>query len=121
MAVMFNKKDEQITPPDRLMERVRRIAANRSLEDNTVNSRRGGQPRAERKPAFKAATLTTIGGERIEVVVKDLNAAGARIEFLRDLHLADRVLFSEHTVPIRTWAYVIWQRRGAAGLEFVKT
>jgi hypothetical protein len=46
---------------------------------------------------------------------------GARIEFMREIPLPDRVLLSEPTLRLKTWAYVIWQTRGAAGLQFVKT
>jgi hypothetical protein len=40
---------------------------------------------------------------------------------MRDIELPDRVLVSEPTLRLKTWAYVIWQTRGAAGLQFVKT
>ena len=46
---------------------------------------------------------------------------GARVEFMRDMQLPDRVMLSEPTLRIKTWAYVVWQTRGAAGLQFVKT
>jgi hypothetical protein len=74
-----------------------------------------------RKPTFKAATLAFITGERVDVVVKNVSDTGARVEFLRDIQLPDRVLVSEPTMRLKTWAYVIWQTRGAAGLQFVKT
>jgi len=77
--------------------------------------------RAERKPTFKAATLTFITGDRIEVIVKNLSATGARVEFMRNVLLPDRVLLSEQTTRLKVWAYVIWQEPGAAGLEFVAT
>ena len=50
-----------------------------------------------------------------------LGDTGARVEFMRDVELPDRVLLSEPTLQLKTWAYVIWQTRGAAGLQFVKT
>ena len=46
---------------------------------------------------------------------------GARVEFLRDIQLTDRVMLSEPTLRIKTWAYVVWQTRGAAGLQFAQT
>ena len=55
------------------------------------------------------------------MVVKNVSETGARIEFLRDITLPDRVLLSEPTLRLRLWAYVAWQERGKAGLEFVKT
>jgi len=77
--------------------------------------------RAERKPAFRAATLTFITGDRIDVVVKNLSATGARVEFMCNVPLPDRVLLSEPTACLQVWAYVTWQEPGAAGLEFVIT
>ena len=69
----------------------------------------------------ETATLAFITGERVDVVVKNVSDTGARVEFMRDIQLPDRVLLSEPTLRLKTWAYVIWQTRGAAGLQFVKT
>ncbi len=57
----------------------------------------------------------------MDVVVKNVSATGARVEFLRDIQLTDRVMLSEPTLRIKTWTYVVWQTRGAAGLQFVQT
>ncbi len=115
---MFKKSDKKASDP--LADRMRKIAAV-PVEEATYSSVVTGEKRAERKPTFKTATLTMISGERIDVVVKNVSATGARIEFLRDVTLTDRVMLSEPTMRIRTWAYVIWQTRGAAGLQFVAT
>jgi hypothetical protein len=114
------KKTGNNKPSDPLADRMRKIAAVPAEEVN-YSSVTPGEKRAERKPTFKSATVTTIGGERIDVVVKNISDTGARIEFVRDVALTDRVMLSEPTLRIRTWAYVIWQTRGAAGLQFVKT
>ena len=98
---------------------MRKSAAVRG-EEVTYTSARDGEKRAERKQTFKSATVTTLGGERVDVVVKNVSATGARVEFLRDIQLTDRVMLSEPTVRIKTWAYVVWQTRGAAGLQFVQ-
>lgn len=117
-APMFKKTDKKAIDP--LADRVRKIAAV-PVEETTYSSVATGEKRSERRPTFKIATLTMISGERVDVVVKNVSSTGARIEFLRDVTLTDRVMLSEPTMRIRTWAYVIWQTRGAAGLQFVAT
>lgn len=116
---MFKKPDTN-KAADPLADRMRKIAAV-PAEDVTYSSVQTGQKRPERKPTFKSATVTTLGGERIDVVVKNISSTGARVEFLRDVSLTDRVIISEPTLRIKTWAYVVWQTRGAAGLQFVQT
>ncbi|MEZ6031307.1 MAG: hypothetical protein R3C46_16395 [Hyphomonadaceae bacterium] len=115
---MFKKSDNKARDP--LADRMRKISA-APVEETDYSSVATGEKRAERKPTFKSATLTMISGERVDVVVKNISETGARIEFVRDVTLSDRVLLSEPTMRIRTWAYVIWQTRGAAGLQFVAT
>ena len=116
---MFKKPDNN-KAADPLGDRMRKIAAV-PAEEVKYSSVQTGQKRSERKPTFKSATVTTLGGERIDVVVKNISGTGARIEFLRDVSLTDRVIISEPTLRIKTWAYVVWQTRGAAGLQFVQT
>lgn len=106
--------------PDPLAQRMRKIA-NVSHDETTYKAATPNSKRSERKSTFKAATLTFISGERIDVVVKNVSETGALVEFLRDVMLPDRVLLSEPTLRLRLWAYVAWQERGKAGLEFVKT
>lgn len=114
---MFKKTPDK---PDPLAQRMRKIA-DVHVEEVTYSSVTPGEKRSERKPTFKAATLAFITGERVDVVVKNVSDTGARVEFMRDIQLPDRVLLSEPTLRLKTWAYVIWQTRGAAGLQFVKT
>jgi hypothetical protein len=116
---MFKKPDNK-KAADPLADRMRKIAAV-PAEEVTYSSVQTGQKRSERKATYKSATITTLGGERIDVVVKNVSATGARIEFVRDVSLTDRVIISEPTLQLKTWAYVIWQTRGAAGLQFVQT
>ena len=115
---MFKKPNSD--KPDPLAQRMRKIA-DVPAEEVTYSSVTPGEKRSERKPTFKAATLSFLTGERVDVVVKNVSHTGARVEFLRYIELPDRVLLSEPTLRIKTWAYVIWQTRGAAGLQFVKT
>ena len=114
---MFKKTPDK---PDPLAQRMRKIA-DVPVEEVTYSSVTPDEKRSDRRPTFKAATLALITGERIDVVVKNVSDEGARIEFMREIPLPDRVLLSEPTLHLKTWAYVIWQTRGAAGLQFVKT
>lgn len=115
------KKPGNNKQADPLADRMRKIANVEQAEEVTYSSVTPGTKRAERKPTFKSATVTTLGGERIDVVMKNISDTGARVEFMRDVQLTDRVVLSEPTLRIRTWAYVVWQTRGAAGLQFVQT
>jgi len=115
---MFKKPNRDKVDP--LAQRMRKIA-DVSHDETNYSHTATGKKRSERKATFKAATLTLISGERIDVVVKNVSDTGARIEFLRDVVLPDRVLLSEPTLRLKIWAYVAWQERGKAGLEFVKT
>jgi len=118
---MFKKPDSN-KQQDPLANRMRKIAgAGGAQEEITYSSIQQTNKRAERTQTFKQGTITTRGGERIPVVVKNVSSTGARIEFFRDAQLGDHVLLSEPTLQIRTWAEVMWQGRGAAGLRFVRT
>jgi hypothetical protein len=116
---MFKKPGHN--KPDPLGDRMRKIAGSVGVpEEITYSSVQAGN-RADRHPTFKQGTLTTRGGERIPVVVKNISSTGVRVEFFKDVQLGDHVLLIEPTLQIRTWAEVIWQGRGAAGLKFVRT
>jgi hypothetical protein len=118
---MFKKPGSKNEDP--LANRMRKIsgAPVGVPEEITYSSVQQTNKRAERTATFKQGTITTRGGERIPVVVKNVSSTGARIEFFRDVQLGDHVLLSEPTLQIRTWAEVVWQGRGAAGLNFVRT
>lgn len=111
------------TPPShssRFADRLRKIS-DAPQADSDYGSGEPPAARTDRKPTFRAATLTFITGDRIDVVVKNLNATGARVEFISNVRLPDRVMLSEPTARLQVWAYVTWQEPGAAGLEFVIT
>ncbi|MEQ1783178.1 MAG: hypothetical protein ABMA14_17615 [Hyphomonadaceae bacterium] len=106
--------------PARFADRLRKVSAAPAAE--AAYSVVGPQAeRADRKASFRPATLTFITGDRVDVVVKNLSTTGARVEFMCNALLPDRVLLSEPTARLKVWAYVIWQDAGAAGLEFVMT
>jgi hypothetical protein len=116
---MFKKPGNNT--PDPLADRMRKISGPNAPEEKTYTSIHQDNKRAERQPTFKQATVTTRGGERIAVVVKNISDTGARIEYMREVPLGDHVLLSEPTLRIKTWAEVVWETRGAAGLRFVAT
>lgn len=114
-----NGKDE-----DPLASRMRKVSGASAIgpaEEVTYSSIHQTNKRAERTATFKQGTITTRGGERVPVVVKNISSTGVRIEYFRDVQLGDHVLITEPTLQIRTWAEVMWQGRGAAGLKFVRT
>ena len=104
----------------RCADRLRKVAA-APAADGGYGDVAARAHRADRKATFKAASLTLISGDRIEVIVKNLSTTGARVEFMQNVLLPDRVLLSEQTTRLKVWAYVIWQEPGAAGLKFVAT
>ena len=75
--------------------------------------------RAPRVAAYRPATLTFIGGERMDVVVTNLSATGARVQHKRGTPLPERVCLKEGHSGMEHWAYVTWQQWGVAGLQFV--
>jgi hypothetical protein len=116
---MFKKPGNNT--PDPLGDRMRKISGAAPPEEKTYTTVHQDNKRETRQPTFKQATITTRGGERIPVVVKNVSQSGARIEYMREVTLGDHVLLSEPTLRIKTWAEVMWETRGAAGLKFVKT
>jgi hypothetical protein len=116
---MFKKPGKDT--PDPLGDRMRKISGAAPPEEKTYTSIHQDNKRSPRQATFKQATITTRGGERIAVVVKNVSDTGARIEYMREVSLGDHVLLSEPTLRIKTWAEVVWETRGAAGLRFVKT
>lgn len=101
-----------------LAERVNRIAQAPSYTPPVDPNAQSGR-RAERAAAWRPGTLVLLGGERLEVVVKNISATGARVEFVRSTHLPERVQLIEPLQGINRRAYVTWQDWGSAGLQFV--
>lgn len=115
---MFKKGKSEAFDP--LADRMRKIS-NVSVEEHTYSSVQEQAGRAAREATFKQGTITTRGGERIPVVLKNVSKTGVRIEFFREVELGDHVLITEPTLRLNIWAEVMWQSRGAAGLKFVPT
>ena len=97
-----------------MADRVRQLgqAKPRSIAPTT-------KPREPREAHFRDGTLTLDDGERLRVVIKDLSASGARVEFVVHRQLPAVVTLSEPTRKLRRQAHVVWQRDGVAGLWFV--
>lgn len=74
--------------------------------------------RAARHYLFKTATVRLPSGGMVEVIVKNLSASGASIEF-RGPKLPDKVLIIEPSLKLHRWAKVVWQSAGGAGLKFI--
>lgn len=115
---MFKKPGYSKTG-DPLANRLRQIAARPALEETDYRTAGKNAARAPRQSTFKQATVTLSGGERIDVVVKNVSDSGLRIEFFRKATLTDQVMIAEPTLRIRRWARVMWQTDGAAGLQFI--
>ncbi len=113
------KKPGNNQEDDPLASRMRKISAAPVEEHSYTSAQNKG--RAKREATFKQGTITTRGGERVPVVIKNVSVTGARIEFFRDVTLGDHVLITEPTLRLNIWAEVMWQSRGAAGLKFVPT
>lgn len=74
--------------------------------------------RAERLPQYKQAVIVIDGYEKMKVVIKDINAHGARIDFFIRRELPQHVVLQEATMRLNHRARVVWQGEGSAGLLF---
>jgi hypothetical protein len=74
--------------------------------------------RKPRERTFRTGVLLGDNGERLHVVIKDVNDAGARVEFISRMELPRTLVLIEPTMKIHRRATVAWQRDGAAGLRF---
>lgn len=115
---MFKKSGPPASDP--LANRLRQIAAKPALEESQYEPTRAKDQRAPRQATFKQGTITLSGGERVDVVVKNVSDTGMRVEFFRKVTLTDQVIIAEPTLRIRRWARVMWQTEGAAGLQFIE-
>ena len=115
-VAMFGKSKPSIE--NVLASRLRNIAERapaRAVEKVAPCSK----DRAPRQAVFRNATITLDSGERIAVAVKDVSAAGARVEFVRHVPLPQSFILSEPIMKLKRRVRVVWQREGVAGVEFV--
>ena len=76
--------------------------------------------RAAREPLFRNGVLVLGSGQRLSVIIKNLSATGARIDFFVKTELPDEVMLNEPTLKLMTRARVVWRLEGSAGLEFIQ-
>lgn len=113
---MLGRKQASVSKS--LAQRVQRIAIAPTFAPPRPTDAKFGK-REVREPSWKPGTIAFLGGERVEVVVKNVSESGARIEYVRGTHLPERVRLVEPMQGINRWAYVTWQTWGVAGLRFV--
>lgn len=114
---MFKKKDKD---GGALTDRIRAVSGQEAVDDREyvdTHIRQGN--RSKREPTYKQATIQMRTGERMPVVVKNLSATGARIEYFKSVALSDVVYLIEPSLNIATWCDVVWERDNAAGLQFI--
>ncbi len=63
--------------------------------------------------------MTLDGGSKLKVIIKNLSATGARVEYSVRTVLPDDVLLTEPTLQIKRRARVVWRGEGVAGLRFI--
>lgn len=85
---------------------------------STVTRGFGRQSRSERAPTFREGNLLLAGGTKERVVVRNISATGARVDFFSAGALSSRVLLSARSLGIQRWARVVWSDAHSAGLEF---
>ena len=118
---MFGKSKP---PKDQLSARVRALSAPpapaQTAAPSAPYSHKREAPRNPRDPVFRSATLLLNEKERFAVVIKNLSATGARVEYFTKVELPPIVVLVESTLRLRQRARVVWQRDGVAGLEFIR-
>jgi len=101
-------------------ERIRKASEHRPpaapLETRPV---RRHEERAERKPIFVNATLVWATSS-LPVVVTNVNALGARVEFMGSIALHSQLKLVAPNIGLNSRVRVAWQHGGNAGLIFVK-
>lgn len=112
---MLGRKMNTIS--DTLAKRVRQISD--TPPSTAVQLAAIDAKRAPRAASYRPATLTFVGGEKVDVMVTNHSATGARVQFKRGAPLPERVCLTQAMTGQEQWAYVTWQTWGVAGLQFV--
>jgi len=73
--------------------------------------------RPTRSKGFKQALLTLAHGAKLPVVIKDISSDGLRVEFFQNTPLGEIVHINEPSIPLNSYADVVWETTGAAGLR----
>ncbi|MCG8442116.1 MAG: hypothetical protein MI723_09940 [Caulobacterales bacterium] len=74
--------------------------------------------RAARSATYREGSLIPAHGDEVEVVVKNVSASGARVDFRNRARLSGRVLLSSPALGLRKWCRVAWCHHGMAGICF---
>jgi len=120
---MFGKSNK---PGDKsaLSNRVRQLGENKPAPQPyegppTPKLRPEKKRAAERHAQYKQGVLLIDGHEKMGVVIKDINANGARVDFFMRRELPEYVVLQETTMRLNHRARVMWQDGSSAGLMFV--
>lgn len=98
------------------LDRVQAISvATAPPEYTTVG---GSRKRAPRASVQKQGHLKFEDGTELAVVIKNLSVSGCRVEFSALAQVSGQVMLNESSVPLALRGTVIWQGRGACGLQF---
>lgn len=101
-----------------LSDRVRKISEAAPVVPSELTNA-GANNREVRKPSFRPGTLTFMHGEKLSVMVTNISATGARVQFVRGTNLPERVLVTEPLSGLHKLGYVVWQSTNVAGIAFV--
>lgn len=74
---------------------------------------------SERIPSFKDATVTTMSGEKWRAIAVDIDDHGARVRFMTQPAIGDKVRVSISGVCTLRLAKVMWRDRNDVGLRYV--
>jgi len=112
---MFGRKQTPLSGT--LAQRVHRIATAPAYAPAPCVGQRFGKRSSRLPGSRRPSTITLQTGKTIDVVVTDICSTGAKIEFVPDVCLPDRVQLA--ALGNSRWAYVTSETRGAARLQFV--
>jgi hypothetical protein len=101
----------------KLAARLRSIAQ-RSRVDETEGAASRPMERPPRTATFRNAVVILDSGEKVTVVLKDVSANGARLEFFRQVSLPQSFLLREPLMKLECRVRVVWQRAGVAAVTF---
>jgi hypothetical protein len=73
----------------------------------------------DRRAVFQGAILTLEDYDKIRAIITDLGERGARVQYAMRRDLPFRVRINAPGLKLKCWARVVWQKDGAAGLEFL--
>lgn len=108
------------TPPSggTFSDRIKKVGEHRPASGPT----RAVEPhekRLARDPVFVNATVVFGANSKLPVVVTNVNAKGARVEFVANFTLPGEVVLIAPILGLNRTSRIAWQKSGSAGLRFV--